>query len=401
MICEKCGVLYGKMVKENSEYRIRSRKEAVSVPSNIFPLSLNGPQGKLINVFYAAGGNEPRPTLIFAHGYPGHEKNFDLAHDLRNQGFNVLIFFYSGCWGSSGAFSFHNSFADVNSVVDAIISSNIPNIDKNNLFFLGHSIGCIAAATATIRRPEIRGCIFLMPCDLGRIYYFERDNKKLLSELESILAEGIPWLNGVTTADLLDEISADPSAFSFDALLDQLQKKPVLWISGKEDNMAEESIHTTPHRKKMEKVPGCKIEWRSIKTDHYFSNARAQVAYEIINFLNKNVVNLKDIHSPEIFAENVREFVSTQYRTATLQTAAAHFHVSTSYFSSLVKRQFGKSFMVILTEVKMEKAAELLFKTDMSLNQISEFLGYTDSSYFMKVFKKFYQITPSEYRASR
>lgn len=56
-------------------------------------------------LIYIASGAGPHPTVILLHGYPGNEKNLDLAQSLRREGWNVLFFHYRGAWGSEGEFS--------------------------------------------------------------------------------------------------------------------------------------------------------------------------------------------------------------------------------------------------------------------------------------------------------
>ncbi len=365
--------------------------------SYISSLDLNGPQGKLNNVFYYADGNGPHPLLIFAHGFPGHEKNFALAQDLRDRGFHVLIFFYSGCWGSEGFFSFQQSAKDFYAVLEQLPVSD-EKIDKNNIFVLGHSVGCLPAAVAATQRSEIRGCIFLMPCDIGTYYQLGLHDKDEADSFRTIIETGLLFVNGLPADKVLREVSESPESFSFAPYLEALSRKPLLWISGKLDRIAEEKYFSLPYREKLSGSADSKIEWRSLRTDHYYSNARQQVVYEIACFLNRHLSRSTDSFSAQTFSDVFTSYLSTQYPTATLQNAADWFGISISYLSSLIRKNFGKNFTEMLTEVKMNSAAELLKNTDMSLTEISDFLGYGESSYFMKVFKKHYQVTPTEYK---
>jgi dipeptidyl aminopeptidase/acylaminoacyl peptidase len=59
--------------------------------------------GALLNAFvYIAAGAGPHPAVILLHGFPGNEKNLDLAQAIRRSGYNVLYFDYRGSWGSPG-----------------------------------------------------------------------------------------------------------------------------------------------------------------------------------------------------------------------------------------------------------------------------------------------------------
>lgn len=82
----------------------------------------------------------------------------------------------------------------------------------------------------------------------------------------------------------------------------------------------------------------------------------------------------------------------------TLESCARTFHFNPQYLSSLLKKHTGKTFSTLLAEARMERAALLLRESDISIHELGTFLGYSDSAYFMKVFKKHYGCTPSDYR---
>lgn len=63
---------------------------------------LQGKRGRLLVTIYRAGGAGLHPTVLLSHGFPGIEKNFDLAQALRRIGFHVVLYHYSGSWGSDG-----------------------------------------------------------------------------------------------------------------------------------------------------------------------------------------------------------------------------------------------------------------------------------------------------------
>lgn len=100
------------------------------------------------------------PTIIFAHGFPGHEKNAALAQLLRKAGFHVLIFYYGGSWGSEGVFSFAGSIRDTLAVIDYLMADTNYHIDRRHIFLLGHSYGAPVIARAMEQRPSIFGSFF-------------------------------------------------------------------------------------------------------------------------------------------------------------------------------------------------------------------------------------------------
>ncbi len=75
-------------------------------------------------------------------------------------------------------------------------------------------------------------------------------------------------------------------------------------------------------------------------------------------------------------------------------------HLSSSYFSKVFLREAGENYTDYLHREKIKKAKEKLGGSE-SIGQISITLGYQDTSYFVKVFRKYEGITPSEYIKSK
>lgn len=73
-------------------------------------------------------------------------------------------------------------------------------------------------------------------------------------------------------------------------------------------------------------------------------------------------------------------------------------NLSSSYFSRLFTREAGESFKDYVNRRKVELAKDRLRNTSISIAQIADDLSFSDSSYFVKTFKKFEGITPSVYR---
>lgn len=74
--------------------------------------------------------------------------------------------------------------------------------------------------------------------------------------------------------------------------------------------------------------------------------------------------------------------------------------VSNSYFSSVFKKETGKSFISYLTDYRMDIAEELILSGETKSYKVAEKVGYLDANYFSYVFKKRFGVSPSKYRAS-
>jgi pimeloyl-ACP methyl ester carboxylesterase len=84
-----------------------ARFEVLHIPSAA--VAING-------VAYVASGRGTHPTLVICHGWPGNEKNLDLAQAVRRAGWNAITFNYRGSWGSPGEFHFSQNPEDAAAV---------------------------------------------------------------------------------------------------------------------------------------------------------------------------------------------------------------------------------------------------------------------------------------------
>jgi len=84
-----------------------------------------------------------------------------------------------------------------------------------------------------------------------------------------------------------------------------------------------------------------------------------------------------------------------------LQDISTQVALSSPRLALLFKQQVGVSIMRWRDEKRLSKACELLIGTSQSIAKISEFLGYSDPLYFSRIFRKYMNISPREYRSSR
>ena len=98
-------------------------------------------------------------------------------------------------------------------------------------------------------------------------------------------------------------------------------------------------------------------------------------------------------------ADNIREFIEKHYKEdISLQDLAGSMNYSDAYFCKIFKQCFNKSFLVYLTEYRVEKAKKLLADVSINIKDVSTEVGYRDSNYFARVFKRNAGVTPTEYR---
>ena len=98
---------------------------------------LQGKRGRLLVTIYRAGGAGLHPTVLLSHGFPGIEKNFDLAQALRRIGFHVVLYHYSGSWGSDGAYVYAHNLEDADTLLEFIETNTTYGFDRERLFVAG------------------------------------------------------------------------------------------------------------------------------------------------------------------------------------------------------------------------------------------------------------------------
>lgn len=101
-----------------------------------------------------------------------------------------------------------------------------------------------------------------------------------------------------------------------------------------------------------------------------------------------------------VMARMMEEYIRLHYmEEISMQDAARMMNYSDAYFSKLFKQCFSCNFTVYLTRFRMEAAKKLLEQPTINIKEVGEAVGYSDSNYFAKVFRRYSGIGPTEYRA--
>lgn len=95
-----------------------------------------------------------------------------------------------------------------------------------------------------------------------------------------------------------------------------------------------------------------------------------------------------------------KDFIAKYYSNeeTSLNNVAKAVNMSPTHFSTIFKQETGQTFIEFLTEIRMEKARELLRKTSDKTSAIAYIVGYKDPHYFSYLFKKINGVSPKEYR---
>jgi len=119
--------------------------------------------------------------------------------------------------------------------------------------------------------------------------------------------------------------------------------------------------------------------------------------YEIIRLLSF-VASEKEQRLPPYIAQALHYIKDNYSEKISVEDIAAQVQLSSSHLFAVFKKQMGVSPISFLNSYRMSIAAELLQGTTKSISQIASEVGIDDSIYFNKMFKKHYQMSPTEYR---
>ena len=118
-----------------------------------------------------------------------------------------------------------------------------------------------------------------------------------------------------------------------------------------------------------------------------------------IEELAKRVREQKERRHTSSYTEQCKDYVYGHYREKIyLDDIADTLGISSSYLSRLFKKETGISLQDFINDVRVEKAANLLRYSEVTLPGIAEYVNFPSQSYFGKIFKKKMQMTPKQYR---
>ncbi|KRA62577.1 HIT family hydrolase [Caulobacter sp. Root656] len=236
-------------------------------------------------MMYLASGDQPHPTMLMLHGFPGNETNIDLMQAVRRAGWNVMRINYRGSWGSPGKFSFAGSRADGEAALAFLRDpANVAKyrIDPTRIVVAGHSMGGFMAADAVAADPKAAGAILIDAWDIGKQKADLVDPAKRKAALED-LRESTPPLAGATAELLAKEIETTSAKLDLEALSARIADRPVLMIGAERAGAPTTRKLAAAARQAQAKA----LTETYMDTDHSFSDSRIALEAEVIRWLGQ------------------------------------------------------------------------------------------------------------------
>jgi YesN/AraC family two-component response regulator len=121
--------------------------------------------------------------------------------------------------------------------------------------------------------------------------------------------------------------------------------------------------------------------------------------YEMFDYIMSCLDGRKNSKHNEI-VNKITDIIHHQYQDQNLyvEMLACKAGISAEYLCRLFKKITSKSIAEYITEVRLEKAKELLSQSSRPISEIVKIIGFPNNNYFYKIFKKLTGITPAEYR---
>lgn len=243
-----------------------------------FSLPTNGEE---VNAaMFTAAGAGPHPTVILLHGWPGNEKNLDLARSAQRAGWNALTFNYRGAWGSPGTWSFTHCAEDTEAALAYLRRPEVAErfgIAPGRIAVVGHSLGGWLAVRLAAKDRGLIGAAAISAPDMGAFgIAAAKDRARALP----LAAGNTRALAGSTPELAVDELIARGPDWTFARMLPGLASQRLL-VLGSDDPWKTDAEQLVAGAK----AAGASTEYHHVDTDHAWSDRRILLQALVINWL--------------------------------------------------------------------------------------------------------------------
>jgi pimeloyl-ACP methyl ester carboxylesterase len=240
---------------------------------------------------YLAAGAGTHPVVIFLHGYPGNEKNLDLAQAVRRAGYHAVYFNYRGTWGSGGAFSFDHALEDVAAALAWVRAPETAakyRFDTQHLALVGHSFGGWLAFLTAGNEPRSVCVAGLAAWNVGAAAQrFPAHPDERTAGLDDFRGSTDPEGGPVraSASDLLDAMIAHATTWDYLRQASVIGDRALLLVAATHDSPDEDVPMHTQMAKALREAGAKHVTLVTYDDDHPFSSHRLALAGVLTHWL--------------------------------------------------------------------------------------------------------------------
>ncbi len=255
-------------------------------PPAIIETSFLSHGDRLNALAYLANGPGPHPTVLLMHGYPGTEKNLDIAQYLRRDGWNVFFFHYRGAWGSEGAFSFLNAAEDAGAALDHLRDNAARyRADASKIAIVGHSMGGLMTLVGAANDPEISCAATLAAASMEYLMQELEDENLRVGFTE--YADSLIMLGNHDGGNVIEQGAAFAARYPLAEFVSKFSGKKLLLLAAENDDAVPLSVHEA-YVAAFSQNPDVELDSEIYATDHSFNSHRIAISRRIDDWLDAN-----------------------------------------------------------------------------------------------------------------
>jgi len=262
-----------------------------NAPPAIDELTIPSGDDRMAALIYIANGPGPHPTVVMLHGFPGNEKNLDLAQAIRRDGFNVVFFHYRGAWGSEGTYSLLQIDDDALAVLSYLRQAEVAQrlrVDVDKLSLLGHSMGGFGALSAGHLDKNLV-CVGAMSPANFAVYAADINAKDPGIEGFKAYVDGIFVLRDFNGDAMVEQLTSVPiETLDTTRFGPGLHGKSVFMVIGDQDKVTPAEAMFDPVVKAYSEDKDIQLQHLKISGDHSFSWSRIKLAGVVVDWLDKD-----------------------------------------------------------------------------------------------------------------
>lgn len=266
---------------ENSSKDDRSKLALLKIPSG---------KDMLVGRMHIAEGEGPHATIIMFHGFPGVITNLDIASELHQNGWNVLVINYRGAWGSQGNFSYSNALEDVQATISYIKQNNVAlenRIDIERIGLIGHSFGGFLALKTASLDTSIKAVASLSPANLGLFVHMIEQNPAIEAQIYEGIKESTFFLNGCTAESIMEEVRHNRNDWNTFLFASTLADRKLLLTAATQDEELPKAFFHNPLVQILSNSQ--EFQHKVFETDHGYTNVRKELAVTLDEWFKDNL----------------------------------------------------------------------------------------------------------------